>query len=156
MVGESQKPGEGKHHLELLCSSAGADTNVPSELSTQTDMGSIGILNCRHFGFLRNVFWLFTLSHIIHRRKDVNGCKLLGLDSCLCTHSSMTRQDFYLCTHFMDHLFPPGDHTTHAFYSLPCFPVLRLSFVSLGSSMETWNPWQRKWSFCLRCSRSSL
>lgn len=36
MVRESQKPCEGKYHLELLCSSAGADKDVPGELGIQT------------------------------------------------------------------------------------------------------------------------
>lgn len=38
MVRESQKPVEGKHHLEFLRPSAGANTDVPGELQFQADL----------------------------------------------------------------------------------------------------------------------
>lgn len=74
MVGESQKPIEGKHHLEFLCSSAGADANVPGELGS--------------------------LPSSILFRGGKCGWTWFELDSCLFTHSSWTHQDFYPSTHF--------------------------------------------------------
>lgn len=51
MVGESQKLAEGKHHLEFLRPSAGADTDVSGEIRLQEDF----ILQC--FVFVIVLFW---------------------------------------------------------------------------------------------------
>ncbi len=81
----------------------------------------------------------------------------------LSMHSSQTCQNIYPWTPFMKGtccrewtISSHQETIPHVSHSLPCCPVLRLSFVSLGSSMETWNRWQRKWSFCRMCCRSSL
>lgn len=95
MVGESQEPVEGKHHLELLRSSAGADTDVS---------GGFGVQK----GILRGSIVIFKYRHLF--------CFQLYI--CLSMHTSQAHQDLSPCTHLIlaqvvgNH---PGDHSTLPF-----------------------------------------